>query len=417
MYHIPFLDSVPIVSGKPYLAMDAHSGSVRVLLTVETMATAESLRLELFLVDEYQRSMADKEIEESKSRGDGMVRRSLDSQLTSHDTVEGQEVRGRSSSVPDFRPSGGKSRRSVAILEESEDISIQDVSKEASILDVPEEINVPEEISILGGHEDAAVAKEATKESNTEEVAQVEFERSVTPQLPHPSTVALEDSVAVSGENPPVIINNEQEETAKVNGEKEMESMEEVSMDDYESDELEMKRKFGGGIRPVAVTQSDDKVNSDRIELQPLLLENSLRDSGDYDVPKELNAFRARAGVLNGRDYKNSNEGPYSVPYELDSVDSMTNLDDSQYHDPTELSTMKRFPTLEAEARAKDESPYNFPSELIKNETGVKGESPYDFPAELVKSNFESSGHPYEDPTTLAKGTCTTSMHDIVEVM
>lgn len=51
------------------------------------------------------------------------------------------------------------------------------------------------------------------------------------------------------------------------------------------------------------------------------------------------------------------------------------------------------------------QSPYNFPSKLVKNEAGVKGENPYNFPAELMKSNFESSGYPYKDPTTLAKGT------------
>lgn len=43
------------MSGKPYLAMDGHKGSVRVLLPVKTMATISSSRVDQFLSDEQRR--------------------------------------------------------------------------------------------------------------------------------------------------------------------------------------------------------------------------------------------------------------------------------------------------------------------------------------------------------------------------
>ena len=56
IYHIPHLEGIPIVSGKPYLAMDGHKGSVRVLLPVKTMATISSSRVDQFLSDEQRRT-------------------------------------------------------------------------------------------------------------------------------------------------------------------------------------------------------------------------------------------------------------------------------------------------------------------------------------------------------------------------
>ena len=58
IYKIPLLEGVPLVSGKPHLAMDGHRESVRVLLTVKTMATVSSTRVSQFMSDEKARNIS-----------------------------------------------------------------------------------------------------------------------------------------------------------------------------------------------------------------------------------------------------------------------------------------------------------------------------------------------------------------------
>lgn len=55
IYRIPYLEGIPIISGKPYLAMDGHKAAVRVLLPVKTKATISSSRVSQFLSDEQRR--------------------------------------------------------------------------------------------------------------------------------------------------------------------------------------------------------------------------------------------------------------------------------------------------------------------------------------------------------------------------
>ena len=57
VYNMPHLEGVPLVTGKPYLAMDAHREAVRVLLTVKTMATVSSTRVSQFIYDEQARNI------------------------------------------------------------------------------------------------------------------------------------------------------------------------------------------------------------------------------------------------------------------------------------------------------------------------------------------------------------------------
>ena len=54
VYRIPLIEGVPLVSAKPYLAMDGHKGQVRVILTVETKATVSSTRVTQFLSAEQR---------------------------------------------------------------------------------------------------------------------------------------------------------------------------------------------------------------------------------------------------------------------------------------------------------------------------------------------------------------------------
>lgn len=57
VYNMPHLEGVPLVTGKPYLAMDAHREAVRVLLTVKTMATVSSTRVSQFIYEEQARNI------------------------------------------------------------------------------------------------------------------------------------------------------------------------------------------------------------------------------------------------------------------------------------------------------------------------------------------------------------------------
>ena len=57
IYKIPLLEGVPLVSGKPHLAMDGHREAVRVLLTVKTVATVSSMRVSQFMSDERARNI------------------------------------------------------------------------------------------------------------------------------------------------------------------------------------------------------------------------------------------------------------------------------------------------------------------------------------------------------------------------
>lgn len=72
IYRIPHLEGIPIISGKPYLAMDGHKGAVRVLLSVMTKATISSSRVDQFLSDEQRRfSLISQPDEEEEEEGEG----------------------------------------------------------------------------------------------------------------------------------------------------------------------------------------------------------------------------------------------------------------------------------------------------------------------------------------------------------
>ena len=70
IYRIPHLEGIPIISGKPYLAMDGHKGAVRVL-PVKTKATISRSRVGQFLSDEQRRfSLVSQPDEEEEEGGD-----------------------------------------------------------------------------------------------------------------------------------------------------------------------------------------------------------------------------------------------------------------------------------------------------------------------------------------------------------
>ena len=59
VYRTPYLKTVPIVTGKPYMATFSHSSGVRVLLSTHTVGTLSSSRLSQFISEEQERFQED----------------------------------------------------------------------------------------------------------------------------------------------------------------------------------------------------------------------------------------------------------------------------------------------------------------------------------------------------------------------
>jgi hypothetical protein len=59
VYRTPYLKTVPIVTGKPYMATFGHSSGVRVLISTHTVGTLSSSRLTQFISEEQERFQED----------------------------------------------------------------------------------------------------------------------------------------------------------------------------------------------------------------------------------------------------------------------------------------------------------------------------------------------------------------------
>ena len=57
LYRIPSLGGIPLISGKPYLAMDGHLESVRMILAIKTSSSLHSTRHNQFVSDEVSRNL------------------------------------------------------------------------------------------------------------------------------------------------------------------------------------------------------------------------------------------------------------------------------------------------------------------------------------------------------------------------
>ena len=127
------------------------------------------------------------------------------------------------------------------------------------------------------------------------------------------------------------------------------------------------------------------------IELSMVCGENGAVDEkGPYDDPTELGTLRPTNGTVGENSYDNS----YDNSSELGTFRRVNGEDrDEPYNDPTELGTMKKLSTLELIKKSKADT------ERLGMATMT---SLYNFPGELEGAG--RSGHPYEDPATLAKG-------------
>lgn len=352
------MESVPIVSGKPYLAMDGHVGSIRVLLTMETMATYESSRLGKFLADEQVRHNEEMraELEEVEEYQEGV-------------SPDQSTLRRRSASDP-ILPGreSGKEKEGLLTKKEKEVVDLKDAPLYMNAIRTDEEEK--------GGNGEGDY-----------ETDPMLLERSMTPLLPDPSTIALEESMMLE-ENPVVCATGQgaaEEATRGPEANVPLPS-EEVDDDDYNSDELEAKAKFGKGVRAAPPSNENiERAGGDRLEVMPQAMDESFKDSGDYTIPDGDLMRRGSGHVLYGNVTEVVEESPYSNPRELDMVNfESKGADDGVYSVPHELDALKQFPPLQ------------------QGEEGVgpKREGEYDFPAELLNHDV----HPYEDPATLTKG-------------
>ena len=149
VYRIPLIEGVPLVSAKPYLAMDSHKGQVRVILTVETKATVSSTRVTQFLSAEQRENTI---VRQSGIWGGEGVR------LRRFARVMRGEMEGET-------PSPEGSPAPAQLLEEEE-----------------------EETRLLNGGDDLERSGGFQVDDNT-------LVRSTTPSLPPPSTLELTGSV------------------------------------------------------------------------------------------------------------------------------------------------------------------------------------------------------------------------------
>ena len=65
VYRTPYLKTVPITTGKPYLALHSHASGVRVLISTHTVGTLSSSRLDQFISEEQERFQEDWETSET----------------------------------------------------------------------------------------------------------------------------------------------------------------------------------------------------------------------------------------------------------------------------------------------------------------------------------------------------------------
>ena len=86
VYRIPHLGGVPLVSGKPCLAMDSMKAAVRVLLEVKSLATVSSSRVSQFISDEEARN-----IQQNGGEAVGEIFNSMEDTLQRMLLAEGQQ--------------------------------------------------------------------------------------------------------------------------------------------------------------------------------------------------------------------------------------------------------------------------------------------------------------------------------------
>ena len=322
IYRIPYLEGIPIVSGKPYLAMDGHRGAVRVLLPVKTKATIASSRVGQFLSDEQSRrtSLAyDDEESEGMKRLAAMM-----------EAEEGQEhIAGLLVDGEEEEEEGRERSSNGGMLKHGTDLN--------SISDVP----------ML--EENGAVRDE--------------LDKSLTPPFQPSSPLKAESELTlqnggVADHQPP----EEQDEQAKPAAEpKEKDEANEVTKTEEEDDQ-------------VANGKGEDHLNG-TAEVPVEKLVDTGEDKEEEPLPCEFGDANESEEIL-GIVKQNRTER------EGEKLGNGSALESGIYSAPIELDLRPRRPKKPAR-KVKEEGIYDLPREILPPEMLNKLPANYEAPSEL----------------------------------
>lgn len=294
IYRIPYLEGIPIVSGKPYLAMDGHKGSVRVLLPVKTMATISSSRVSQFLSDEQTRrtSIVSLVDEEEESEGQNKpaeynIDLGSEKQTNGEDVVNGD---GTLKHVADPDKSD--------VQEEGVERKELDETLNSSVLLV----SPPDSKSNGNATPPQTVddhADQSPEEKEDKPVQQVEEVKPDTEQVGENRSNEADGGI----EEKSVVQESDETSKEEANGSIEVQQVE------IEEDKKEASYEFG---------DSDDAEELLRVirqnEDQQGLIDGGADESGIYSIPVELDLIPWRQKQEPERE---KDEGIYDIPVEL----------------------------------------------------------------------------------------------------
>ena len=282
IYRIPHLEGIPIVSSKPYLAMDAHKGAVRVLLPVRTKATIFNSRVEQFLNDEQARSKVvahpdDDEEEEDTSKEPATL---LEEDEDGEDVVPGilencEEGAGDDGTLKREQASAVVDEDTPQTVDEEKEVERKDIYKTLSPLSSPSaDVNGVSKKQVCEGEHELVKPAEPDSEPKEDNDSREDNEVGV--------------QAGVEGEEK---TNGTSEDVEKVDGADEDKLDEPLYEFGEDSEEIFGAVNRDGGASPPANGNPETDVYSNPIELDlvPSRKQQATdKDEGIYDIPREI---------------------------------------------------------------------------------------------------------------------------------
>ena len=364
IYRIPHLEGIPIISGKPYLAMDGHKGAVRVLLPVKTKATISSSRVDQFLSDEQRRFSLISQPDEEEEEEEGGASETLGKNATltegtkilqgggagilEESEEEGEEVeregtggvllRGVVCSVNDAAGSGEGEDEENEIDDRSQTPPfplspppIVENDKTCSLVDNQGNGHLPAgeagpQYQLLEEEEEIELVKQdqqVEQEQQAKENGQIEQDQQVNPatepeeQIGDETNQELTKATAVED----VIPQDKVEETDIVNGSAEVgvgklveiEEGEKLNGDEPSYEFGEDSPGGGGKDEEIFVVVRQNGTREAEREGEEHLNNDQVDGSGIYSAPVELDRIPRPTRAMK----KNEEEEIYSIPHEI----------------------------------------------------------------------------------------------------
>ena len=428
VYRIPRIKGVPIVSGKPYLSLNSHASAVRVLLYVKTLATYSSTRVSQFLSDEQSRSLSTVTPEEDSIYD-------MDEEVFGFPSEEAAVENG--SGLLSDTSSGKK------------------------------ELESSEESAGAGGDTGTLTATiPLLEESTTSQISQLD--KSLTPLLPHPSIILLEESSEVMATNDSATVaadegSGEQRLQRSRSRDKLEENWQEV-VDEMEEKKLVVSKKEQQQQQNEQLLQSQEE---GQVQTASVVENGAGGTSSSPSLVKLINPVfvesedKLLCSVEQHYEFSKqfqdqTNQTENSVVPSLIESSGPANKDEAATTDKNDtLTTGSEIgllangeATLDGEIELSASGLYSFPNELdgvaplsrefemeasgiyslpddansstlkVAASLGGTEEGPYDLPVELdaVKDERQDNPNPYESPSTLEiGGTNCVCLHTVYE--